>query len=71
MTTEEIIELRVYPVTICDGCINLEGEACNTPGCSFIRCTTDEIKELLNQTQIRPLVNGEPIYTISPLNNPL
>lgn len=62
-------QLRDYPVTVCDGCINLNGKACNTPGCAFIRLTTPEIRFMLNQTQICPLVDGERLYTVTPIKN--
>lgn len=64
------IQLQDYPVTICNACINLVGNMCYTPGCAFIRCTMNEVKEFLNQTQICPLVNGEKIYTIDPIPQP-
>lgn len=56
--------IRRYSVDICDGCYNLIGESCNTPGCAFIRCSTAEIRELLNQTQLQPLVDGKPVYKL-------
>lgn len=67
---EQGIQLQDYPVTICNACIHLQGNMCHTPGCAFIRCTMEEVKEFLNQTQICPLVNGEKIYTVDPIPQP-
>lgn len=48
-----------YAITICDDCYEFKGEMCHTPGCVFIRCTMDEVREYLNQLLIRPKIDGE------------
>lgn len=53
------METREYAVRICDGCIKLEGQQCNTPECAFCRKTTREIAELLEACQLRYVVDGE------------
>lgn len=55
--------IRRYEIDICDGCLDLQGEMCHTPGCVFIRQTTPEIKALLDLLMIIPLVDGKPIWS--------
>lgn len=55
------METREYSVRICDGCIKLEGEQCNTPECAFCRKTTEEIAVLLEACQLRYVVDGKVI----------
>ena len=53
------MKTRQYAVAICDGCIALRGEMCNTPECAFCRKTTPEIEKLLEACQLRYVVDGE------------
>lgn len=53
------MKTRQYAVTICDGCIKLKGQQCNTPECAFCRKTTQEIAALLEACQLRFVVDGE------------
>ena len=50
---------REYAVRICDGCIKLQGQQCNTPDCAFCRKTTAEVASLLESCQLRYVVDGE------------
>lgn len=45
--------IRHYEVTICDGCINLEGQECHTPECAFCFMNMDEVKETLRRVNLR------------------
>lgn len=56
------MKIRRYEIDICDGCIDLQGEMCHTPGCIFIRQTTEEIKEFLDRTAILPFIDGVPLW---------
>lgn len=51
--------VKRYTVDICDPCMRLEGEMCDTPGCIFCWCTMAEVSEYLNRMLIRPIVDGE------------
>lgn len=53
------MKTREYAVRICDGCIKLEGQQCNTPECAFCRKSTKEIEALLEACQLRYVVEGE------------
>lgn len=55
--------VRQYSVSVCDQCIRLEGQMCHNPYCVFCRRTMEEVRECLNVTLIRPLVDGKPIFT--------
>ena len=53
------MKVRQYVVSICDGCISLQGQMCHTPECAFCRKTTSEIADLLEACQLRYVVDGE------------
>ena len=53
MTTHE------YPVRICEACIRLEGQMCDTPECVFCFRAMDEVGRILADTMIRPFVDGK------------
>jgi len=61
-------QTRSYAITICDACINLQGEQCHTPECVFCWRTMKEVGEYLDVLLIRPRVDGkrfEPEYAFS------
>lgn len=55
--------IRAFTIHICNDCLDLKGECCNTPECAFCRRSMEEVKEYLNVLAIRPLVFGEPLFT--------
>lgn len=50
--------LKIYPITICNQCYNLEGEMCHNHECVFCRCTMKEVSKYLDILLIRPFVDG-------------
>lgn len=55
---------RHYEIDICDGCINLVGSMCDTPGCALCFMRTPQIKEFLqNALLIARNVSGEMVRT--------
>lgn len=56
--------VKRYFVDICDQCIQLEGEQCNNPHCVFCRRSMSEVGEILDQTLIRPVVDGQRIEVL-------
>lgn len=55
--------VKTYSINICDQCIRLEGECCNNPLCVFCRRSIKEVGQILNDTMIRPIVDGERVDT--------
>lgn len=53
------VHIRQFQIPICNGCIELKGESCDTPGCTFIRMDTAEIAEMLDRLLIRPVIDGK------------
>lgn len=53
------MKISRFIVDICQGCLDLEGEMCHTPGCFLCFRTTEEIKEFLNVALIRLSCNNE------------
>ena len=51
--------VRNYPISICDQCINLEGEMCSNPQCVFCWRSMQEVAQILSDTMIRPVIDGE------------
>lgn len=48
--------VRRYSVDICDGCVELQGQECHTPGCIFFLCGMKEVAEYLDRMLLRPKV---------------
>lgn len=44
--------IRCYEIFICDSCVNLRGEMCDTPGCCLCWRSTAQIRDFLKQALI-------------------
>ena len=51
-------QIKRYTIDICDDCLNLRGEMCHNPRCSFCRKTMKEVEQILEDTMITAKVAG-------------
>jgi len=59
---DQLSEVRTYSFEMCDDCYNLLGDMCHNPECCFCRKTMVEVSRILDDTLVRPVVNGEQIF---------
>ncbi|KKN75831.1 hypothetical protein LCGC14_0377070 [marine sediment metagenome] len=57
-----------FHINICQGCLDLEGEMCDTPECIFCRRTMKEVSEYLDVLLIRPVIDGVQVEVIETYN---
>jgi len=53
------VNIRVFPINICENCFNLEDGQCNEPSCVFCRQHITDVAPILNTLLIRPEVDGD------------
>lgn len=53
-----------FQLNICQDCLDLKGEMCDTPECIFCRRTMSEVSEYLDVLLIRPIIDGVQVGVI-------
>ena len=56
MAAEEFISRTIV---MCRACYELKGAVCNNPDCVFCRRTMAEVRRILDELNIRPVINGK------------